>query len=102
MAWESAMRVENVDFIKSIPQKQQPYGLKQGEMMVCEVVEVKGQAVLLRNQIGVTLTARILGDLSVFTGDFVETVVDQAGNGRYVLRVLDISRPDTLGQTAVA
>jgi hypothetical protein len=43
------------------------------------------------------LTAKLLGDISVAVGDYVETVVDEASGGRYVLRVIDISRQMPFG-----
>ena len=86
------MKIEHVQAVKNIPQKQQPIHLKQGEIFVSEVLEVNGKTALLRSDQGTLLTARLLGDISLLTGDHVETVVDESGNGRYVLRLVDVSR----------
>ena len=86
------MKIENVQSIKSIPDKQQPQFLKQGEFFVSEVMEIEGDTALLRTSQGMVLTARLLGDLGLAAGDHVETVVDEAGVSRYVLRLVDISR----------
>jgi hypothetical protein len=86
------MKVENIQSAKIIPEKQQPQLLKQGEFIMSEVMELKGDTALLRTAQGTLLMARLLGDLGLKAGDHVETVVDEAGLGRYVLRLVDISR----------
>lgn len=103
------MKVENVQSIKNIPEKQQPQLLKQGEFFVSEVLEVRGETALLKSAQGTLLTARLLGDLWLNAGDHVETVVDEAHGSRYVLRVVDVSPgqasnsgvPETPSNTAV-
>jgi hypothetical protein len=96
------MKIEHVQAVKNIPQKQQPMHLKQGEIFVSEVLEVNGKTALLRSEQGTLLTARLLGDISLLTGDHVETVVDESGSGRYVLRVVDVSRHISKGATGDA
>jgi len=87
------MRVENIGAQKSIPDSPQRPGLSEGDVLIAEVTDIKGDRVILKNQNGGgVLTAKLLGDINVAVGDFVETVVDEASGGRYVLRVLDISR----------
>lgn len=92
------MRVEHLGTTKSIPETPHRQGLAQGDILVAEVTDIKGDQVLLKNQDGSgTLTAKLLSDIAVSIGDFVETVVDEASGGRYVLRVIDISRQMPFG-----
>lgn len=87
------MRVEHVGIPKSIPESPHRQGLAQGDILVAEVTDIKGDQVFLKNQDGGgVLTAKLLSDIAVAVGDYVETVVDEASGGRYVLRVIDISR----------
>ena len=89
------MKIEHVQAIKNIPQKPQPAAhFKHGDLFVSEVLEVNGKTALLRSEQGTLLTARLLGDISLMAGDHVETVVDETGTGRYVLRLVDLSRHD--------
>ncbi len=92
------MRVEHLGTTKSIPETPHRQGLAQGDILVAEVTDIKGDQVVLKNQDGSgTLTAKLLSDIAVSIGDFVETVVDEASGGRYVLRVIDISRQMPFG-----
>ena len=92
------MRVEHLGTTKSIPETPHRQGLAQGDILVTEVIDIKGDQVILKNQDGNgTLTAKLLSDIAVSIGDFVETVVDEASGGRYVLRVIDISRQMPFG-----
>ncbi len=87
------MKIEFVQPTRNIPDKQQlPLLFRQGDFFMSEVLEVRGQTALLRNSQGILLTAKLLGDIGLIAGDHVETVVDEAGRGRYVLRLLDVSR----------
>ncbi len=88
------MKIENVQSIKNIPDKQQPQILRRGEFFVSEVLEIRGDTALLKSAQGTLLTARLLGDLWLTAGDHVETVVDEANGSRYVLRLVDVSRGD--------
>ena len=88
------MKIENVQSVKNIPDKLQPQFLKQGEFFVSEVLEVRGDTAILKSAQGTLLTARLLGNLGLASGDYVETVVDEAHGNRYVLRLLDVSRGD--------
>lgn len=92
------MKIEHVQPIKNIPDKQQPQLFRRGEFFVSEVLEVRGETALLKSAQGTLLTAKLLGNLGLSAGDHVETVVDEALGNRYVLRLLDVSRGD--GQTA--
>ena len=92
------MRVEHLGTTKSISETPHRQGLAQGDILVAEVTDIKGDQVVLKNQDGSgTLTAKLLSDIAVSIGDFVETVVDEASGGRYVLRVIDISRQMPFG-----
>ncbi len=92
------MRVENIGTSKNIPGSPQRPGLAEGDVLVAEVTDIKGDKVFLKNQEGgAVLTAKLLGDIGVAVGDYVETVVDEASGGRYVLRVVDISRQTPFG-----
>lgn len=86
------MRIENVGTTQSIPDKAHPGTLSQGDVLIAQVSAVDGDTVSLKSQDGLVLTARLLTDIGVRVGDFVETVVDAAGRGRYVLRIVDITR----------
>lgn len=87
------MRVENIGIPRNIPDREQRPGLAEGDVLIAEVTDIKGDKVFLKNQAGgAVLTAKLLGDIGVAVGDYVETVVDEASGGRYVLRVVDISR----------
>lgn len=87
------MRVEHIAIPKSIPESPHRQGMAQGDIVVAEVTDIKGDQVFLKNQDGGgELTAKLLSDIPVAVGDYVETVVDEASGGRYVLRVIDISR----------
>lgn len=86
------MRIEHIGTTKNIPENARSQGLAQGEILIAEVTGVDGEKVILKSQDGMTLTANLLNDINVSVGDFVETVVDVAGHGRYVLRIVDITR----------
>lgn len=87
------MRIENIGMPKNIPENPQRPGLSEGDMLIAEVTEIDGDRVLLKNQDGgAVFSAKLLADIHVAVGDYVETVVDEASGGRYVLRVVDISR----------
>ncbi len=87
------MRVDNIGTPRNIPDSPQRPGLAEGDVLIAEVTDIKGDKVFLKNQDGgAVLTAKLLGDIGVAVGDYVETVVDEASGGRYVLRVVDISR----------
>ncbi len=87
------MRVENIGISRNRPDSPQRPGLSEGDVLIAEVTDIKGDKVFLKNQDGgAVLTAKLLGDIGVAVGDYVETVVDEASGGRYVLRVVDISR----------
>lgn len=87
------MRIENIGAPKNWPENLSRPELSEGDVLIAEVTDVRGDRVLLKNQNGgAAFSARLLSDLSVAVGDFVETVVDEASGGRFVLRVLDISR----------
>ena len=88
------MKIENVQSVKNIPDKLHPQFLKQGEFFVSKVLEVRGDTAILKSAQGTLLTARLLGDLGLASGDYVETVVDEAHGNRYVLRLLDVSGGD--------
>ncbi len=95
------MRVEHVGMPKSITESPQRQGLTQGDILVAEVTELKGDQVFLKNQEGgAVLTAKLMSDIAVSVGDYVETVVDDTSGGRIVLRVLDISRQMPFGSEA--
>ncbi len=92
------MRVEHIGTPKSISESPQRQGLSQGDILVAEVTDIKGDQVYLKNQEGGgVLTAKLLSDIAVSVGDYVETVVDDASGGRYVLRVIDISHQMPFG-----
>ena len=87
------MRIENIGPSRNIPDSAQRPGLAEGDVLIAEVTDIKGDKVLLKNQdSGAVFTAKLLNDIGVAVGDYVETVVDEADGGRYVLRVIDISR----------
>ncbi len=86
------MKIEYAQPVKNIPEKMQQQLLKQGDFFTSEVLEVRGETALLRTAQGALLTARLLADLGLAAGDYVETVVDEASGGRYVLRLLEVSR----------
>ncbi len=87
------MRIENIGSSRNIPDSAQRPGLAEGDVLIAEVTDIKGNKVLLKNQdSGAIFTAKLLNDIGVAVGDYVETVVDEADGGRYVLRVIDISR----------
>ncbi len=87
------MRVENIGISRKLPDSPQRTGLSEGDVLIAEVTDIKGDKVFLKNQDGgAVLTAKLLSDIGVAVGDYVETVVDEASGGRYVLRVVDISR----------
>lgn len=97
------MRVEHIGTPKSINESTQRQGLSQGDILIAEVTDIKGDQVYLKNQDGgALLTAKLLSDIAVSVGDYVETVVDEAGGGRYVLRVIDISHQMPFGSEADA
>ena len=86
------MRIENVGITQNITDKTPAGTLSQGDVLIAQVAAVDGDTVSLKSQDGLSLTARLLTDIGVRVGDFVETVVDEAGRGRYVLRIVDITR----------
>ena len=86
------MRIEQISTTKNIPQNTNSPVLAQGDILVAEVTAVNADAVTLKSQEGFALTAKLISDMQVKVGDFVETVVDESGHGRYVLRVLNITR----------
>lgn len=86
------MRIENVGITQNITDKTPAGTLSQGDVLIAQVSAVDGDTVSLKNQAGLSFTARLLTDIGVSVGDFVETVVDAAGGGRYVLRIVDITR----------
>lgn len=87
------MRIENITAPKNWTENLSRPELSEGDVLIAEVADVRGDRVLLKNQNGgAAFSARLLSDISVAVGDFVETVVDEASGGRFVLRVLDISR----------
>jgi hypothetical protein len=100
------MKVENIQLVKNIPDKPLLQLLRQGDFVMSEVIKVEDGTALLRTAQGMLLSAHLLGELGLMAGDHVETVVDEAGQGRYVLRLLDIARGETvtpeLGQAGTA
>jgi hypothetical protein len=90
------MKVENIQLVKNIPDKLLPQLLRQGDFVMSEVIKVEDGTALLRTAQGMLLSAHLLGELGLMAGDHVETVVDEAGQGRYVLRLLDIAHGETV------
>lgn len=86
------MRIEQISTTKNIPQNVREPALAQGDILVAEVTAVNGDTVSLKTNEGLSLTAKLISDMQVDIGDLVETVVDETGHGRYVLRVLNIAR----------
>jgi hypothetical protein len=89
------MKVNNIQAVQNILDKPLPQPLKQGEFVMSEVVGVQDGTALLRTAQGVLLSASLAGNLVLTAGDHVETVVAEAGPGRFVLRVLDITRSES-------
>ncbi|MFA5675714.1 MAG: hypothetical protein WDA65_04245 [Christensenellales bacterium] len=86
------MRIEHVGTAKNIPENARGQVLTHGEILIAEVMGVDGDKVMLKGQDGMALSAKLISDINVSVGDFVETIVDEAGHGRYVLRIVDITR----------
>ena len=86
------MRIEQIGWTKNIPERSYERALTQGDVLIAEVTAIMEDSVQLKSQGGNALTARLLGEIGVSVGDFVETVVDEAAGGRYVLRIVDITR----------
>jgi len=86
------MRIEQISTTKNIHERSYEKALAQGDILIAQVTAVMEDAVALKSQGGAALTARLLGSIGVAVGDFVETVVDEADGGLYVLRIIDISR----------
>ncbi len=86
------MRIEHTATIINISENSRGQELIQGNVLVAEVTGIDGDMVILKSRDGMVLTAKLISDISVSVGDYVETVIDQAGHGRYVLRIVDITR----------
>lgn len=86
------MRIEHTGTIINISENSRGRELIQGDVLVAEVTGIDGDMVILKSRDGMALTAKLISDINVSVGDYVETVIDQAGRGRYVLRIVDITR----------
>ncbi len=85
------MRIEQAGAPRSITEKPSSPIMSKGDIMVSEIMDIQGDKVILKNPEGGLITARLLADIGLSVGDFVQTVVEEAENGHYVLRVLDIA-----------
>lgn len=86
------MRIEQTGTIKNLLDNFRAQGLNPKDILIAQVLSVDGEEVLLKSRDGLQFAARLLNKIPVSVGDFVETIVDEASNGRYVLRIVDITR----------
>lgn len=86
------MRIEQTGTIKNLLDNFRAQGLNPKDILIAQVLSIDGEEVLLKSRDGLQFAARLLNKIPVSVGDFVETIVDEASNGRYVLRIVDITR----------